>query len=158
MHLSTLARDCLHSGLSGALAAGVFGAAMAGALLSTGPAAMPAAARQAAPASATCFSTATPTLSASPSSGPAGTVVRVTGKGWAPSTKENGLPGLDFTKGSPVSGGNAKISSTGVLRGTIKVSKTDTVGANKIEALEEYSSGTKTCQTEAFAPFTVTKS
>jgi hypothetical protein len=57
VRLSPLTRDCLRSGLSGAVASAVFGAAMAGALLSTGPKALPAAASQAAPSVAARFAT-----------------------------------------------------------------------------------------------------
>jgi hypothetical protein len=88
-------------------------------------------------------------LNASPTSGPSGTNVALTGSNWPP----NATVTVSFTDGSPPSTGTATVDSTGHLTGSIRVSSSDKIEAsNPIAVTDAADNVTLSCA------FSVTRS
>ncbi len=99
-------------------------------------------------------STSSARIAVSPASGPAQTVVDVTGTGFNPVAEDVWLV---FGSGSPPSrGSSVSVNSSGDLSGSITVTASDTLGANTVLAYEIYPCNTQVCEMEATAAFTVT--
>ncbi len=93
---------------------------------------------------------------ASPNSGTAGTVVTLTGAGFAPSFLQRGTILVRFSNGSNPSAGSATVAPSGALTGAISVTSGDAQGSNPIDVIENYACGIVICHTGAVASFSVT--
>jgi hypothetical protein len=97
-----------------------------------------------------------PSAVASPSSGTTGTVVTLSGTGFAPASLQRGTILVRFASGQNPSVGSATVSPTGALGGTITVNPGDATGPNPIDILETYACGVVICHTGTAASFSVT--
>jgi hypothetical protein len=154
---SRTARDCLRGGLFGALAATAFSGALAGALLSSAPSISPSLSSARTPAVNLAASAKKATITLSPSSGPVGTVVTMTGKGFVPKPAEMGQAGVTWLSGVGVSA-TPRIGKNGTFTLKVKVVKDLKAGSNGLEVNEQYSCTTGVdgyCVATAQATFTV---